>query len=61
MRGAKLLRSGWMSPRDPLRRMGSSVARVEVKAVFCPLGTMSDCVAKSKVDCWLLASLMVLK
>ena len=44
-----MLRSGRMSPREPLRRTLSSVASVGVNCAFCPLGTISESEVKSNV------------
>ena len=61
MRGAKLLRSGLISPREPLRSTFSSVPSVGVNCWFCPLGTISESDLKSNVAAWSFASLMVVK
>ena len=49
MRGAKLFRSGLISPREPLCCTGKLAASVGVSRAFYPFGTINETELKSKV------------
>ena len=52
MRGAKLLRSGWMSPRRTVGLNGEFGGERGRQLRVCPLGTISESELKSNVSAW---------